>query len=332
MQAPVRYDKSLNRLLADFAGRLAGAGEGHVLVHPDELGDADPGCLDILCASGLLNPVEPATATICDGCDRACPMEVQFAPSRGASPGRAFIVCDKRDDIGRVPVEMDRLRRWRVSLDQIAEMTATLLGADRPPKPLDAGLVWSLGFIDHGKEAVEVTLDATGGDKRADHGLTVTLGALAEIRNGPIIELSQLLAFKGHRLGVDRPAFERALLGRFDDSRIACEVRYERRNIVLINHVTDRRRTIASPNFNSSNDNIFQVLYANPGRKFSLKELRVAADQPALTDLHKIVESLNFDGVLKKLFFDVSKNAIRFERTATMGQLASLGIEPKAIS
>jgi hypothetical protein len=332
MSAPGRHDKSLNRLLAEIAGWLAASGEGYVLLHPDDLGDADPHCLGILCDAGLLTASEPAATTICDGCDRACPMEVQFAPGRGVSPSRAFINCDKRDDIGRVPVEMDRLRRWRASLDLIAETTATLLGTDRPPKPLNAGLVWSLGFIDHGEAAVEVTLDATGDSQRSFCGLIVTLGALPELRNGPIVELPRLVAFKGHRLGVDRAVLESVLVGRFDDPRVACEIRYERRDIVLINHVTGRRRTIATPNFNSSNDNAFQVLYENPGNTYTLDELRAAADEATLADLHKMVENLNFDGALKKLFFDVSRDAIRFERTATTGQLASLGIDPRAIT
>ncbi|MCZ6887232.1 MAG: hypothetical protein O7H39_01960 [Gammaproteobacteria bacterium] len=332
MPAPRRHDKSLNRLLADIASRLAGSSEGHALLSADEFGDADPGCLGILCDAGLLTAFEPSATTICDGCDRACPMEVQCVPGCGASPSRAFIVCDKRDDIGRVPVEMDRLRRWRMSLDLIAETTATLLGTDRPPRLLEAGLVWSLGFIDHGNEAVEVILDATGGNLRPDHGLTVTLGALPEIKNKPIVELSRLVAFKGHRLGVDQVVLERVLDCRFDDGRVACEIRCERREIILLNHVTGMRRTIATPNFNSSNDNAFEVLYENPGNTYSLEKLRVAADEPTLADLHKIVQNLNFDGVLKKLFFDVSRDAIRFERTVTTGQLASLGIDPRAIA
>ena len=47
--------------------------------------------------------------------------------------------------------------------------------------------------------------------------------------------------------------------------------------------------------------------------------------------LHKMVENLNFNGPLKKLFFDVSRDAIRFDRTVTIGKLASLGIYPKDV-
>jgi hypothetical protein len=100
---------------------------------------------------------------------------------------------------------------------------------------------------------------------------------------------------------------------------------------VLVNHVTGRQRPIASPHFNSSNDNAFQVLYDNPGKRFSLKELRAAAE-PAIADLHKMVENLGFGPPLKKLFFRVSRAAICFDRAVALGQLASLGIEPAGIS
>lgn len=124
----------------------------------------------------------------------------------------------------------------------------------------------------------------------------------------------------------------RALGRRFDDARIACEIRYERQQILLVNHATGATRTIATPNFDSANDNAFQALYGNPGRKFSLTELQEAARDGAIEDLHKLVENLKLTGPLKLLFFDVSKDSIRFERTATRGRLALLRIDPKAIS
>jgi hypothetical protein len=98
-----------------------------------------------------------------------------------------------------------------------------------------------------------------------------------------------------------------------------------------MNHVTGVRREIASPNFNSSNDNAFEALYRNPGRVFTLEGLRAEAKDPTIADLHKLVENLRFDGLLRRLFFRVSKNAICFERFVTIGQLAALNIDPKTI-
>lgn len=38
-------------------------------------------------------------------------MQVHVIPAAGALPGRALIACDKRDDIGRVSVPIERLAR-----------------------------------------------------------------------------------------------------------------------------------------------------------------------------------------------------------------------------
>jgi hypothetical protein len=79
------------------------------------------------------------------------------------------------------------------------------------------------------------------------------------------------------------------------------------------------------------NDNVFLLLFENPGRTFSIDELSEIVGKRDPRDLHKIVANLNFVGPLKKVFFRVSKNAISFTPTASLGQLATLGIDPKAI-
>jgi hypothetical protein len=141
-----------------------------------------------------------------------------------------------------------------------------------------------------------------------------------------------LVGFKGHQPRLNRTALKRALNSRFDDSRVAWEINFEGGEIVLINHVTGQPKTIASPNFNSSNDNAFMVLYANPGRKFSLQELQESAREPTISDLHKLVENLKFSAPLKRAFFRVSRDAICFQPTISLGQLATLRIDPRTIS
>jgi hypothetical protein len=80
---------------------------------------------DALVDAGLLLPAEPVSALICDGCERNCVMPVNIVPATVAEPSRAFIVCDKRDDIGRVPVDPTRLRRWMFSLLTLADALAS---------------------------------------------------------------------------------------------------------------------------------------------------------------------------------------------------------------
>jgi hypothetical protein len=117
---PMRFmgnqlDLRLDGLLAAMATRLGRSSEAVIHVGADE--DEDIGELaEALVDAGLLLPAEPSSALICDGCERNCVMPINVAQSIAPQPARAFIVCDKRRDIGRVPVETARLRRWTFSL------------------------------------------------------------------------------------------------------------------------------------------------------------------------------------------------------------------------
>jgi hypothetical protein len=141
-------DRRLASLLSDLTDRLPGSGADHVLVRAEHLHGADDGLLTALCEAGLLSEGEPAGGTICDGCERLCPMRVETMHGPGAASISAFVLCDKRDDIGRVPVEPTRLRQWRFSLAQVATVLAGLLRTERTPRATDDGRIWCLGAAD----------------------------------------------------------------------------------------------------------------------------------------------------------------------------------------
>lgn len=331
MPAARGRDRSLNGLLADLTARLAASGDDRILVAPDDLSSAHLGCIDILARLGLLSPCEAAKTIICDGCDRACLMEVQFVGGSERSSAQPFILCDKRDDIGRVQVGIDNLRRWQISGQQFAEVLSMFLQTDRPPSQRGGSGLWELGSFRHEEESIEVSFGQVGAGPAPLSSLTVTFTDQESPGAGAAIPLCSLLLFRNNRLQINETALKRVLDARFVGSRTACEIKFEHGDVVLINHAVGKRRTVASPNFNSSNDNAFQVLYEYPGRKFSLKELRAAAREPTLADLHKMVENLKFRGALKKLFFRVSSDAICFQRTVSYEDLAALGIDPEDI-
>jgi hypothetical protein len=327
-----KLDRPLNALLADLVAPLAGAEAGGVLLPAAELNGAPAGCLDALSGHGLLAPAEPARATICDGCERCCVMEVERDASAGAGRERAFILCDKRDDIGRVQVDPDRLRQWQVTRAGLAAAVSRALGTDRPPTEGRDGQAWNLGMIELGGRAVDIVL-ATGTDAAGTSpGLAVTLAELNSAAKTPAIGVTRLLRFKDGVLIANRAALKQALGSRYDDRTLACEIRLALGEIVLVNHVTGARRTLARPDFNSANDNVFTKLFEHPGQAYSRGEIRKIAGQRKPPNLHKILDNLGFKGPLKRMFFRVSADAIVFSRSVTVGQLATLRIDPKAIS
>jgi hypothetical protein len=325
-----RLDRPLDRLLAGLAGVLAASREDRIRVRLGDWPDATADCLDLLRDAGLLADADPERTVICDGCERGCMMEVEWSRNSSGN-GHGFIICDKRDDIGRVPVEADRLRAWQFSMEQIASVLSMALGVAEAPRPVESGNAWRVGAVRVARSVVEAALCRRADDVVADCPLTVVLGPAGSESTGTSIGLAQLIRFKDHRPVLDRSALQAALAARFGDTRIACEIMYSNGQIVLVNRVTGETRKLARPDFDSANDNIFQTLFDNPDRKYSIDEMRRIADKRDLNDLHKVPETLHFKGHLKSLFFRVSKNTISFTRTATRGQLAVLGIDPRQI-
>jgi hypothetical protein len=118
--------------------------------------------LEGLIKSGLLGSTEPAQVIDCDGCERNCFMPVYVRPAEGNRPARAFISCDKPEDVGRVPVELGRLAQWRITGGMLAGTMARLLGFTHPPHEDSVGKRWTLGRLKGKEYKGEVTLAVDG--------------------------------------------------------------------------------------------------------------------------------------------------------------------------
>jgi hypothetical protein len=126
-------------------------------------------------------------------------MPVHVRPAEGNRPARAFISCDKRDNIGRVPVEMGRLAQWRITGGMLAGTMASLLGIMQAPHEDSVGKRWTLGRM-KGKEYMgEVTLSVEG-----RVALTVA---------GQNIPLVHVLTFNRRGLKADKGALLRVVDG-----------------------------------------------------------------------------------------------------------------------
>lgn len=94
---------------------------------------------------GLLQVAQPMTDIECEGCEESCIMPVNIYPASEATPARAFIVCDKRDDIGRVTVNFDRLKQWQVTGLQLAQFVASL--CELTQQVVKDADYWRLGML-----------------------------------------------------------------------------------------------------------------------------------------------------------------------------------------
>ncbi len=150
-------------LLEHIFERLCRADSGQEIFGADEAAQWPGGALEVLIKSGLLERAEPARVIECDGCERNCFMPVHVRPAEGNRPARAFISCDKPEDVGRVPVELGRLAQWRITGGMLAGAMARLLGFTKPPHEDSVGKRWTLGRLKGKEYKGEVKLSVEGG-------------------------------------------------------------------------------------------------------------------------------------------------------------------------
>lgn len=104
-----------------------------------ELEEWNVGAEAELTARGLLQETTRTTSARCAGCERGCHKPVIVRTKHDETTPTAHIECDEEPKHGRIPVRLDRLRRWRASLQTAAYFSATCLRLPAPDRrgPLD---------------------------------------------------------------------------------------------------------------------------------------------------------------------------------------------------
>lgn len=128
----------------------------------DEVKNWPAGTLEVLLISGLLRTAQPMTSIECDGCEENCIMPLVVYPAQEDKPGRAFIACDKRDDMGRVSVGFDRLRQWQCNTDAVCGFVAASLGLRRSVKRAASVDLFEIGIATGNKRSQMLCLQANG--------------------------------------------------------------------------------------------------------------------------------------------------------------------------
>lgn len=172
--------------LLELLARIGAAPGRSLALTADELQQWPADAVAALKSNAVLRPGKPGDTAVCPGCEQACVMLVQQRV-RSARPETAFVVCDRRDDIGRVAVPPAALERWQASGALLADALARLLGGESAfPEPGSAGS-FRLGVIKGGKGTGTVLLQwgaqgpnflAGGHELALQHLLTVKASRL----------------------------------------------------------------------------------------------------------------------------------------------------------
>ena len=175
--------------LIELLDRVAALQGAPVLIGADELAQWPSEIVAAMKGQKLIIKARPATSAICPGCEEECVMPVHTIPARSGDPA-LFIFCDKRDDIGRVPLPIARLEQWQASGDSIADLLAGLLDLHRSGTGGASGGRWEIGVFRSAKHSSHLVLLARG-------ELALTLA-------GHSIALAEVLALDGDGFKVDK--------------------------------------------------------------------------------------------------------------------------------
>lgn len=190
--------------LLDRVAALQGAS---ALINADELAQWPCEAVSAMKAQKLIKKAQPASSAICPGCERDCVMPVQTRthPSRGAV---SFIDCDKRTDVSRVPVPVERLEQWRCTTDTVCSFVVASLGLRQSDKRRLA----SADFLEIGM--------ATG-SKRSQMLCLQTGGELMLMAGGNVVPLADLVAYRAGAYLLDS-----ARVGQLVDAARTADNRY----------------------------------------------------------------------------------------------------------
>lgn len=180
--------------LAELLDRLAAASDGLVFVTGDELAHWPGGAVAALQAARVLVTAGFGATATCPGCERACQMAMEVRTKPGHA-SQVFIACDKRDDIGRVPLGPGALERWRCSVETLADALARLLGSEAAARLGGDAPGWRLGVV-AGQQA---------------RGVAVLRAGLVLDVAGHSLPVLALLELRASALVLDLPALRRCV-------------------------------------------------------------------------------------------------------------------------
>jgi len=124
----------------------------------DEVKAWPEGELDTFLKLGLLQEISPAKSVICDGCGDGCLEPVEYLDGPHVGQVRAYVVCRSREDIGRIEVIPERVKRWKVCLSELAQKISDALGENLGVQIIATDRIWWVGSLQHGKHHVDVFL------------------------------------------------------------------------------------------------------------------------------------------------------------------------------
>ncbi len=169
------------------------------IVSADETEDWPTGKLDELVKVGVLAEIQHSKGVVCRECEENCFIEpdIRTHPDTGKTTG--VFVCTRNPDIGRIEIELDRQRRWKINSTKLAK-----LGYATEQNNHHSEIPYEIGLLEEIADKLESWADErkTGfqnkiAEERQNENRYKTIGDFLKERDtfSSIVELSPIAAY-----------------------------------------------------------------------------------------------------------------------------------------
>ena len=104
------------------------------IVSADEIADWPTGKLDELADAGVLAEIQYSKGVVCSECGENCFIEPDIRTIPDTDKAIGVFVCTRNPDIGRIEVDLDRLKQWKINKEKLQSLGYRV---DFGPEPED---------------------------------------------------------------------------------------------------------------------------------------------------------------------------------------------------
>lgn len=160
-----------------------------------ELEEWDDGAEGILVSQGVFIETTHARSARCGGCEFQCNKSVVVRLSKSTGLWAAYIECDEEPSHGRVPAELEQLRRYQASVRTLAQPILKCLKL-AAAHVMEVGNGLQLGHI-----------NGRFGERNVD--LVVRDRRVLLLVGDQEMDLGELMSLKGGKLAIDKISIKR---------------------------------------------------------------------------------------------------------------------------
>jgi hypothetical protein len=184
--------------LVELLARVGASGGAEVYLTTEDLNRWPSVAVQAMQVARLLSNARPAESVVCPGCERECAMPVHVTAAEDRVPA-IFVVCDKREDINRVPIPRESVEQWQASGDAVADLLASLLELRRPDRGVGQAGRWNVGLLKGAKHSAHLVLVAGNELVLAVAGHSIALVDVLELAGCDFMVDRKALIHRVHR-------------------------------------------------------------------------------------------------------------------------------------